>query len=370
MKRRGTIVLALFLVIAGGIIGASVFLRSQPPIEITFAVDPLAEAWLRQAAQDFNASSTLVNNTRRARINLVIVSDVDVWRSGRDALWTAQNHPAAWIPASTMSVTYARGAGLPLTVLTSSTARTPLVWGGYASRVDLLTDNGAVTLDWEQVASAARTESWAALGGQASWQFVNLAFSLPDRTTSGLAVLLSGAAAFNQTSNLTGGTARDQDFYAWMEPVIRSVPNFNSIGGDTAAFMARGASAADIGIGPESQWLTSLSGLLRREEIRFSYPARSFTFDFPVALWDDSTTTSDQRAAARAFADWLLQSGQQASAGQFGLRPVNGAPAAPLFDAALPYGIQLDPVLSEIIQPPSFTDAQSLIQWFTTIQRR
>ena len=49
IMRRGTIFLILFIVIVAGIIGLSTFLQNQPPVEITVAVNPLAEEWVREA---------------------------------------------------------------------------------------------------------------------------------------------------------------------------------------------------------------------------------------------------------------------------------------------------------------------------------
>lgn len=366
--KRGTIVLVIFGIIAAVVVGVSLFLQNQPPLEITVAVDPLAEDWIREAADAFNESDTLVNGTRRVQVNVTVISDLDVWRNNRTDFWTPETHPNLWIPASSASVGYAARANIPFNIITDSTARTPLVWGGYLDRVDILTANGA-TLDWDQVVAAAEAESWQALGDGNG--FVNLAFLLPDRTMGGLGSLLSASAAFNDTANLNGGVVANRDFYAWLTPVINSVSNFNTIGNDIAQFMARSRSSADIAIGPEVQWLNGLSGILRNGDVRFSYPEYPFVFEFPAALWDDPATTSDERSAGQAFANFLLTDAQQTRAVAHGLRPAVGAPpaTASLFNTAEAYGIQLDPDLdTNRIQAPSSTDVQSLIQWFGTAQ--
>src|SRR5690349_16704911 len=95
--RRGIIIVLLFIVVVGGILAVSQLIRQQPPLEITVAVDPLGAAWVRSAAESFNAGENLVG-TQRIQVNVIEVSDVDVWRG--DAAWRSDNHPAAWIPAS------------------------------------------------------------------------------------------------------------------------------------------------------------------------------------------------------------------------------------------------------------------------------
>ncbi|MEQ8677721.1 MAG: substrate-binding domain-containing protein [Aggregatilineales bacterium] len=365
--KRGTIVLIIFAIIAAGVVGVSLFLQNQPPLEITVAVDPLAEDWIRESADAFNASDTLINGTRRVQVNVISTSDLDVWQNTRTNFWTAENHPELWIPASSASVTYAARANIPFNVVTESTARTPLLWGGYANRVDLLTADGEA-FDWSQVVMAAETESWQALGGGNG--FVNLAFLLPDRTMGGLGVLLSASAAYNDTVNLSGGVI-SRDFYDWLTPVIDSVQNFNTIGNDIAQFMARNRASVDIAIGPEVQWLNGLDGITRNGEVRFSYPEYAFVFDFPVAQWEDPATTSEELSAGQAFANYLLDDARQTRAIAHGLRPAVGAPpvTASLFSTAEAYGVLIDPPLdTNVIQPPSATDIQSLIQWFTTTQ--
>lgn len=368
--RRGTLILALFILVAAGVVGVSLFLRNQPPLIITVAVDSLALDWVREAVGRFNASQPLVNGTRRVQVEITVANEMDVWRG--ESQWTAQSHPDAWIPTSSVSVEYARNANVPVEIVTESLARTPLVWGGYASRVDVLTANGAQPLDWEAVARAAELESWAALGGQASWQFFKLGFALPDRTMTGLGVLFSGAAAFSDSVNLAGGGVRSTGFYTWMLPIVASVPNFQTLGGDPAKAMTRGPSTVEVALLPEAQWLANLNGMVSNEPVIFSYPAYQFLFDFPLAGWDDVQTTDDQRAAVGALGEWLASAEEQGRLARFGLRPVSSEPdeTDAAFANAAAYGIQLAPDYGQAIQAPSRTDAQGLIQWFISNQRR
>jgi len=247
-----------------------------------------------------------------------------------------------------------------------------LVWGGYASRADVLTDNGTTSLDWAEVVNAAEQESWSALGGEDSWRFVNLAFALPDSTMNGLGVLFSGASAFSQTPVLSSTQIRNNELFDWFQPVINGVPNFNTIGDDVGAFFARSTASADIAITVESQWLNNLDAIIDSEDMRFSYPEYPFVFDFPLAQWESSDLSSDVQSAIGAFGDFLMSSGQQNTTVDFGLRPATNDPtaSAQLFVAGEPYGIQLTPNMSNPIQPPSVNDIQFLIQQFQSAQRR
>lgn len=367
--RRGTIFVVLFILVAVGIVAASQFLRSQPPLEITVAVDPLAQVWAQQAISDLNASQPVVNATQRVIFKLQVVDDLDVWGTSTQN-WTIQNHPDAWIAASSTSVQYALENGLSLVTVADSLARTPMVWGGYASRVEVATEGGTQPLDWAQVEKAATAQSWSALGGSADWRFVNLAYAQPSRKIGGLAVLLSGAGAFNASVDLPRNALNANDFRNWLKPVLQSVPSFATLGADPAAAMARGASVGDIGLMPESQWLVNLPALVKNEEFRFNYPAYGFILDFPLARWQDTQTAPERQAAIDLLHNYLSATAQQTKLLQYGLRPATTEPdqTAALFAAGIPYGIALTPDYGQLVVAPSRSDVQGLIQWVTANQ--
>lgn len=368
--RRGTIIFILFILIAGAVVGASVFLRSQPPVELTLAVNPLIADWAREAVNSYNNTQPVVNSTQRVQFNLMVTDDLTVWQG--DAGWTAENHPAAWIPAASASVNYAEN----YTVSVPSVARTPLIWGGYGSRVDVATDGGAEPLDWAAVQQVAAAESWASVGGSRNWNFVKLALPRADQSISGLGALFSGAASFHADADTAGDATRAADFRNWMTPIIASVPNFQTLGANPAAAMARGPSTAEIALLPESQWLMSLNGLVSNEPVVFSYPAYPFMLDFPLATWSRAQTANPkaaiERAAADDLAEWLLDEARQAALMAEGLRPAQGEPDADavLFQAGAAYGIQLAPNFSQLVTAPSRNEAQSLVQWFSQLLRR
>ncbi|MBI5668893.1 MAG: substrate-binding domain-containing protein [Chloroflexi bacterium] len=365
--RRGTIFIALFILVAAGIIAASRFISSQPPLEVTVAVDPLAEPWLQAAVSAFNASDTVVNGSRRVRVVLTPTDDLRVWLDSR--AWTAATHPAAWIPASSVSVRYAVDAGMPFEIVADSLARTPLVWGGFASRVAVLTQDGTQPFDWPTVAAAAQAEAWQKIGGEPAWQFFKLAFAQPTSKMSGLAVMLTGAAAFHDSADLSGEALRTRPFRDWMAPVLQSVPNFSNLGSDPAAVMARqGTAIADVALLPEVDWLRNLGPLRRVEDVVLAYPAYQLVLDFPLARWDDMQTTADERAAVAALATWLLDPARQAMALDVGLRAAAGEPTAQnrLFADAVPLGIQLSPNYGQTVTLPPRADVQGYVNWIAS----
>lgn len=353
--RRGTIFIFLFILIAAGIIGASRFLASQPADEIRIAVDPLAKAWVEAAITDLNATDPVVS-TRQIRFVVVETEDLDVW-NGQNR-WTTENHPDAWIAASSASVQYALSDGLPLVAVTPSLARTLLVWGGYQSRVDALVKGSE--LDWNSLTAVNLNQNWASLGGQSDWGFLKFGLAQPGRKMGGLAALFSAAAT------LGAGSVNDQQFRNQLLPVIKAV-NFNTLGADPVGTMVgRGASVVEIGIFPEVQWLNSLNdGRPGSDPIVLNYPAYQFVLDFPLVRWQNEQTPADRAAAIDILNKWLLRPDYQAEAKAFGLRPSTSEPTAndDLFRSGVAFGIDYNPDFGQVVPAPSNNDVSGLIQW-------
>ncbi len=365
MRQRGTIFIVLFLLIAAGIIGASRFLGSQPATEYTLAVDPLAQGWAEAAVSAFNASQPTVN-THRIQFRVVAVDDLNVWQGS--ALWTTKNHEDAWLAASHVSVDYARTNGINLVGVAESLARTPMVWGGYISRADLLTTSGTVPLDWGVVQGAAEkmiTSDWTALGGDKSWGYLKLGFGQANSKIGGLAALYTAAAAFNQSPDLTQTALSAQGFRNWLLPIVKSKPSFSQ-SGDVVAAMTSGASTIELALFPEAQWLLNIKGMNSKEAVRVNYPAYQLVLDFPLVGWQDNTPeNADRQAAIKQLGDWLSTAQQQGNLPTYGLRPATTEPTSDneLFRVAIQYGISFTPSYGQAVQAPSANEAKGLIQW-------
>jgi hypothetical protein len=368
---RGTIVLIVFAIIALLIIGASTLLQNQPVLEVTLAVDPLIAAWARESVNAFNEQAVVVGAGRRVQVNISTISDVDVWIE--TVPWNGSSHPDAWLPSSAQSLAYAEERSLPFDTIVPSLARTVLVWAGFADRISVLTGNETSPLDWEIVQQAAEEESWEALGGQSSWRFFKLAFNQPADSLTGLGVVFSAAAAFDDTATVTGVQLANADFRNWLRPIFSAV-NF-TIGSDIPAITAsQGTSVVDVAIAPESQWLQNLDVIAQRGAIQFSDPEYQFMFDFPLARWDDSQTSQEVRSAVDALARFLQASHQQNRLTAYGLRPVNRpvTQADTLFAEAEPLGLPInrdfEASVATIIQLPGLTDIRTLLSWIANVR--
>ncbi len=365
MRQRGTIFIVLFILIAAGIIGVSRFIGAQPPHEYTLAVDPLAQPWAEAAVAAFNASQPAVN-AQRITFRLTPVDDLAVWQ-GQSA-WTTTRHQDAWLAASQVSVNYARAAGLTLTGIADSVARTPMVWGGYTSRTDLLTTTGTIPLDWPQVQGAAlkmQSSNWTALGGQQSWGFLKLGFGQVDTKMSGLAALFTAAANFNQTPDISTIPLSQQAFRTWLLPIVKSRPSFFQQG-DVVNAMTRGPSTIEMALFPESQWLLNIKGMNAQEAVRLNYPAYQFVLNFPLVSWTDATPENAERQqAVQLLANWLQTAAQQGNLPAYGLRPATTEPteAHDLFKLAIQYGIQFMPDYGQAVSPPNANEIRGLIQY-------
>lgn len=360
--RRGTLFIFLFILIVAGVLGASFFLRSQPPLDIRIAVSPLAEAWVRDAAAAYNATEPVVNTTRRVQVSVEVLEDASLWLSDNPAQFN-QNPPDAWIPAAVFSLRYAQEQRYPLTALRNSLAQTPLIWGGFNDSVEVV--SGDAPLDW------------AALTDYATDNRITLAFYNPTSSVLGISALLSGAAARANTATISASEFNSAAFREWMQPVLQSVPSFNTFGSSVAQTLAtRGRSVGEIALLPESEWLVNAGRGQFANSLLLSYPAYTLVFDLPFATWSQPATEAadpvDRDAALNAFANFLLSAAQQTNAQRFGLRPADATvlPTGNLFTSAVLYGAQTEPLYIPVeIPTASRNDLLQLQSWAETTIR-
>lgn len=355
---RTTVIFFIFLAILAGIFGAQRFAQNQPPIEVTVAVDPVAEEWIQQAALAYNEKKTIVSGASPAHISIIIKDDLDVWRGNPG--WNSNEHPHGWIPSSSISADLTPPT-LPFEEIRDSVGRSPLVWGGYADRVALITANDTRPFDWPAVQESAVAQRWENLGGTGG--NINMAINWPASSMAGIGAILSATADYSASPNIVRQYFLEQDFLDWFQPIQDSVLNSQRIGGSPAEAMAsRGKTIADYALLPEAQWLQSLDGLVQ-DGFVFSYPAYQFVLDFPVLRWDDPNMSDAQRAGLDSFADFLLSEEGQAIAMQHGFRPAIGEPAIGTepFAGAEQYGMQLAPDYGQQISTPKRASIEGAI---------
>lgn len=290
------------------------------PITVEVAAGPLVENWISSAAEAYNQTNPKVGN-RPVTVRVTRQDSLPVW-SQSTSLWTAQNHPLVWIPAANFEVAYANEVGLPYEAYKPSLAQTPIIWGAFQSRGEVIVRQFGA-LDGTTVQAAAVAERWGDIGGAPQWQFIKLAFSRPDSFSSGLAALLTLASAYGKSPTLTADLLNDAALQNWLEPVIDSVPAFSTLGADPALTMStRGISTGEIALLPERDWLIHYEDLSSVEPVMLVYPENHVILDFPYTIWNGSETSEDERRAARAFGDFLISADQQRAAGENGLRPI------------------------------------------------
>lgn len=336
-----------------------------PELQVEIAVNPMAYPWVAAQAATFNARQPQADG-RPARITVTQVDGVSVWQTG--STWSVSRHPAGWLPEATFTLDYAADAGLRYEAITPSVASTSLVWGIFTDRADVL----GTPLDWRMFQTAAVKENWKALGGEESWGFVKPAFNLPQNNSTGYGALLTAAATFASTEQVSDQAVRDRAYQDWLKPVIDAMPSTTTMGSQISTTLAsRGASVADFALLPESEWVTNYTTINARQKISFAYPGYNITFNMPLAVWSGAETTSAERTLLRQFSDFLMQKDAQRQAASYGLRPA----AIPLseadlskFNAATAAGIKLDAVPSTAIVVPSRSSALALIGWFRAIR--
>jgi hypothetical protein len=347
---RTTLLLIIIVVLIAVVFGANQFLQSQPPVAVTVVVDPLAEAWAKAAANAYNASSPIVNGTVRVQVQIQVMDDLDVWRGNPN--WTSQNHPDAWLASSSLSLSYL-SPNIALGMINPSLARSPLVWGGFRNRLERITTT--LPFEWDAVQAAADAARWQNLGVQDDPANVNMAIAWPSNSMAGIGALMTAAASYGDSPSFDRNLLISPEFTAWWQPIKDAVLNSERLGVNPAATMAsRGTSAADFALLPEVLWLQALDGFDSANFV-LAYPEYQFVLDFPYSVWSDSQTDANSKAAAEAFGLFLAGEQGQSLAVANGLRPVNAEPgsSANAFNAALPFGILLEPSYGTAITAPS-----------------
>jgi hypothetical protein len=349
--RRSTLVLLLFCLIVGGIVGFNAFLQSQPPVTYRLAVDPSIQGWASALVSEFNARRVATSSGARVQWSVnATVSDINVWQ-GR-ANWTTDNRPDAWL-ATTSWVVANAPSSMAFVQVEPSLAISPLMWGGFESRVRLLTKGGTNPFDWAAAQLVAAQERWEALGAPSDWGFVNIGISWPRSSAAGVNIMASMLAAYTGSPSLTGSAFADAAFRAWFSPLRQAMRSSERLGEPPPnAMAARGPVVAGFSIAPEFEWLAQIGSFSPQDRLVLAYPAMQAPLDFPLSMWQDAGTTDAARQAVRALADFALSEAGQAITLQAGLRPPNRAPSASdaRFAQAQPYGLVLDWQLGEAVQ--------------------
>jgi hypothetical protein len=198
---------------------------------------------------------------------------------------------------------------------------------------------------------------------------VKPAFALPCKNASGFSVLLSAAAAYQNTADLK--SVNLVEFESWMRPVIDAVPDFSRLGDPASVISNSGTAVADFALLPESMWLSNAVAD-RQPTLTFHYPSYKLDLAMPLAVWDGPETGTDKRNAIMEFANFLIQPQAQEDAWSFGLRtsrfPLSASNPPQIFSNAIRYNITLGTPAGTPIMAPDVSLAGQLLGWFKSFK--
>ncbi|GHG64857.1 substrate-binding domain-containing protein [Comamonas sp. JC664] len=322
--------------------------------EITFLYSTEKQAWVEEAAADFQKAHPLI------RVNLVGRGSLEA----AQAILEGRERPTVWSPADSavlrmLESDWATDAARePLFAADGDAAPrplvvTPLVFVAWEDRAEALTRaRGGRAVSWRLVQEAVSSDrGWPAVGGKPEWGFVKLGHTNPTHSNSGLQALLLAALEFyGKQGGLTVADLLEPRFQAWLSALERGVGRFEQTTGALMADMVRfGPARYDVAVVYENLAIAQLSqpegpwGALR-----VLYPPLTFWSDHPAAVLQGEWVLPRQREAALEWLRYLRSRPVQQRALAYGFRPADPTVPMRAEDAESPFlrmeaqGIQVD----------------------------
>jgi hypothetical protein len=263
--------------------------------KITVAAPPTLEAWVREAAVDFNRQNTLIE---------VSVIGLHGAEAGRRLNASVTDLPDVWIAEAGFVRTSV--GGVPYESSGPAVARDGLAWVAVASS-DI---DG--NLSWRSVADAARSDM----------QF-RIAVP-PAGSVEGMAACASAAAEYHQQAGLTADLLNDAAFRGWLDELLAAAPNRSRHPRDQ---LASRPPEVDVGLILGSDWHR-----LTKESFIYQPTSYNVVFDFPYLVRTNWYELSEdeanaRRIAAEKFSDFLLGGGPQGKLVNYGLERAGAEPS-------------------------------------------
>ncbi|MFN2271933.1 MAG: substrate-binding domain-containing protein [Anaerolineae bacterium] len=263
--------------------------------KITVAAPPTLEAWVREAAVDFNRQNTLIE---------VSVIGLHGAEAGRRLNASVTDLPDVWIAEAGFVRTSV--GGVPYESSGPAVARDGLAWVAVASS-DI---DG--NLSWRSVADAARSDM----------QF-RIAVP-PAGSVEGMAACASAAAEYHQQAGLTADLLNDAAFRGWLDELLAAAPNRSRHPRDQ---LASRPPEVDVGLILGSDWHQ-----LTKESFIYQPTSYNVVFDFPYLVRTNWYELSEdeanaRRIAAEKFGDFLLGGGPQGKLVNYGLERAGAEPS-------------------------------------------
>ncbi|MFL7794663.1 MAG: substrate-binding domain-containing protein [Anaerolineae bacterium] len=263
--------------------------------KITVAAPPTLEAWVREAAVDFNRQNTLIE---------VSVIPLRGAEAGRRLNASVTDLPDVWIAEASFVRTGV--GGVPYESGGPSVAQDGLAWVAVASSA--IDGN----LSWQSVADAARSD---------------MQFSIavpPTGSVEGMAACASAAAEYHQQAKLTADLLNDAAFQQWLDELLAATPSRSRSPRDQ---LASRPPQVDVGLILGSDWHQ-----LAKESFIYQPPSYNVVFDFPYLVrtnWYElsENEANARRIAAHKFSDFLLSAGPQGKLVNYGLERADAQPS-------------------------------------------
>jgi Bacterial extracellular solute-binding protein len=366
MRTRSKIIFVAIIILALGIVGVSILLNLSkgPSTGLALTVDKPStvnirilsalpvEAWVREEADKYNSEGHKVQG---ATVQVEIVTmdglialnnwdkdtfgslpaDADPLKLTDQQKKALETFPTAWIADSRYLVELANvpyktrlGRDVFLTdgeYRAKPLAISPLVWGIYNSRAEVLKKKYQ-TINWHTIHDAAMAKGgWAELGGDPAWGFFKPVIPNPQKNIGGLGAMVSAAGEYFNTTRIDASSVGDPGFQAWLLELMKAITGLGVSSYSVEDFALFGYSVGDGGLLLESDLLQNMQGMQNRWEdsMNITYPEFLTWYDFPYAIWVGPETTALQKNAAIDFEQYLLSDPQQKRALVYGLRPAN-----------------------------------------------
>jgi len=340
---RTRVVFIVVVVVALGIVGVSYLLRGQGDgsleperqerLVISVACALPVEAWVREAAEAFNAEDHRLDG---APITVQVIAVDGLTAKSRWERGEFDPLPTAWIPDSRYLVELVNLAlkermGRDVFLTDGEYRARPIAlslftWGIYSSRAEVLRERFG-KIDWRSIHDAAIAKGgWPDLGGKPEWGYFKLVVPNPRRNVGGLAAMVAAAGEYYGKTRISVADVTDADFQEWLAELMGAVTDFSSLSAYSAEDLALfGYSMGDGGQLLESDLLAHMAGIRARwqEPLVIVYPEYVTWFDFPFTVWMGPETTAAEKNAALEFERYLLSAEVQEKAVLRGLRPVN-----------------------------------------------
>jgi Ca-activated chloride channel family protein len=265
----------------------------------------------------------------------ILSADPDSWPLKDRAFW-----PTIWSPASTVWTDRVEASGNNAVAGATSFARTPVVLGvpesmakalGYPQKPISLQDIGTLVAD---------PKGWASVG-KPLWGDFKIAKTNPNTSTTGLStVLMQSYAASGKTKDLTtADVAKAKEFSRTFESgaihygdttgaVLKTLYDGTRNAGGSAyvsAVALEETSLFNYNLGnPDSHTVQPGEDLVPpREKLVAVYPSGgSMWSDNPAVVLDEPWVNAAQKAAGKAFVDFLQTKEAQELLPSYGFRPV------------------------------------------------